>query len=190
MSDSELFELQKAQKRHDQEYHPDIYYLPYENRARHLVLHFAKYVGRLAAKADPAKDEASLKTTLSDTMIVVLSFSEILKLDLQERLVALFGSPQSKAFAEWGARVDPGGDYLGKDHLKQWWLLRMAPSTGKMAKALESLDHIEPIDVKRLLTEGVVEVLASCVVVAHQLDLDLAQHVRDRWVVIENNRIL
>lgn len=190
MSASELFELQKAQKRHDQEFHPDIYYLPYENRARHLVLHFAKYVGRLAGKANPQEDDGLLRTTLADTMIVVLSFSEILKLDLQEKLVALFGAPQSPAFAEWGSRVDPGGEYLGKEHLKQWWLYRMAPPTGKTAKALESLDHIEPVDVKRLLTEGVVEILASCVVVAHQLDLDLAKHVRDRWVVIEKNRIL
>lgn len=189
MTGTELFDLQRGQKKHDQEYHPDIYYLPYEHRARHLALHLAKYVGRLATKGDPKKAEEGLRTTLSDTMIVVLSFSEILKLDLHEKLAELFGRGGGTHLAEWGRRIDPGGEYLGKEHLQQWWLYCLAPPTGKMAKALESLDHIEPVDVRKLLTEGLVDVLASCVVVAHQLDVDLAQLVRDRWKIIEDKRI-
>ena len=65
---------------HDRTFHRDIFCSSYTNRLRHLVFHFAKYVGRLAELTPHA--DAHLQRTLAATFIISLSAADLLNIRL------------------------------------------------------------------------------------------------------------
>jgi hypothetical protein len=182
--------LQLKQKKHDEEFHADIYYLPYPARMTHFVLHFAKYVGRFAdLKNDDQEAAKKMEQTLVDTFIVTLSASDVLNLDFDERMAEMFGKPMKKTLAGWADLIDHG-DPMDLPQLREWWMSRMAVTTGKMAKALESLDHMEPINVRLILNDGLMEVLAATLVATKNLKIDLKATTENRWAEIAKRRVL
>jgi len=52
----EIFELQLEQLRHDEKYHKEICSLSVKNRINHMVLHFAKYSGRIGRRSNRRAD--------------------------------------------------------------------------------------------------------------------------------------
>src|SRR4051794_23080080 len=76
--------LQSGQHNHDTRSHWDILCLPVQDRIKHMVLHFAKYVGRLAP--GNSFDRIFVERTMVDTFIIVLAISNALNLDLADRV--------------------------------------------------------------------------------------------------------
>ncbi len=184
---SQLRDLQLRQRHHDEKHHRDIFYLPYPQRIRHLVLHLAKYTGRLAGSA-VASDLTQLKRTLVDTFIVALSASEMLQIDLAAAVLsgeAEKASTLADAGALLGKRGKPKKLGIGERLFRQ-----LAQITGRMAKACESLDHMEAFDYRETLRTGVVEVIRLTLVVAHAVQVNLDRSVRARWAAIERQAIL
>ena len=185
-----IIELQKRQKEHDRDHHRDIYTLPYPDRMNHYVLHFSKYVGRLSQ--DYAEEEqlaAQLEKTLADSFIVAIAGANTLNIDLQNQLEEMFGL-DANSVEEWADLLNQSEEDMDPDELKRWWLKRMAGPTGRMANALESLDHMEPINGRQILEDDIIEIIADLLIVASCLELDLIEVLEARWSEIEENSIL
>jgi len=163
-----LYSLQVYQKEHDEKYHADICALPHPERIRHLVLHFAKYTGRLV---DPGRqDKACLGQTLSDSFIIGLSMANILSLnlDMEIQKCGLWFLP----FKSQGVLKD------------------FAFFGGIMAKACESLDHMESHDYKKALTDGLLGIFIAIFSAEKKNRLDMRMLVANRWKEIEIKNIL
>lgn len=191
MSDSTgLLDLQKRQIEHDKEHHQDIYTLPYPERMNHYVLHFSKYVGRLSRDyADEERREEQLEKTLADSFIVALAAANTLNLDLQAELEEIFGL-EADGVAEWAEELDPADDPMDSEEVQEWLFQRMATPTGRMSNAMESLDHMEPMNVRELLEEETVEIVSNLLITAENLRTDLEELLDDRWTEIEEESIL
>lgn len=187
---TELLDLQKRQKEHDRDHHEDIYTLPYPDRMNHYVLHFSKYVGRLSRDyGDEERLQEQLEKTLADSFIVALAAANTLNLDLQEELVEMFGLEESDLDG-WAKELNPADDTMDLEELQEWWFRRMATPTGRMSNALESLDHMEPINVREILEEDTVEIISNLLIVSDNLPSDLYEVLDNRWTEIEENSIL
>lgn len=185
-----FLDLQKRQQEHDKEHHRDIYTLPYPDRMDHYVLHFSKYVGRLARDyADEETHEAQLEKTLADSFIVSLAAANTLNLDLQAQLEEMFGL-NAGGVAEWGRKLDSTDDQMGSEEIQDWLFRRMAIPAGSMSNAMESLDHMEPMNTRELLEEETVEIVSDLLIAAENLESDLEKLVDDRWTEIEEESIL
>lgn len=185
-----LLDLQQRQQEHDRDHHRDIYTLPYPERMNHYVLHFSKYVGRLSRDyAEEEQLEAQLKKTLADSFIVALAAANTLNLNLQNELEEMFGLEETELNG-WAAQLNSSDETMGLEELQDWWFERMATPTGRMANALESLDHMEPVNVREILEEDTVEVISNLLIVSDNLLSDLDETLNGRWTEIEEHSIL
>ena len=185
-----LKDLQIAQRTHDQSFHRDVFHLASPERVKHYCLHFAKYVGRIARER--GEDEVlkrTLQTTLTDAMIISLAFSDVLNVDLDEKLEEAFGKPSKAGLEGWASLIDSAKEPMELDGLRSYVFERGATATGELCKVAESLDHIESLEPRSLLVEGLVAWLAVILVAAHHLPMDLAANVESRWKEIERKRV-
>lgn len=185
-----LIDLQKQQVTHDRHHHHDIYTLPHPLRMNHYALHFSKYVGRLSEEySNEEARQRHLEKTLADSFIVVLASANTLNLDLQEELESTFdatSSTLSKLAQEFGQKIDP----VDNGELQQWWFSEYAGPAGEMSNAMESRDHMEPLNVRGVFENQTVEILAILLTAAGNLSVDLEQLIQGRWTEIEEESIL
>lgn len=191
MSDSPgLLNLQKRQQEHDKEHHRDIFTLPYPDRMNHYVHHFSKYVGRLSRDyADEDMRIEHIEMTLADGFIVGLAAANTLNLDLQSELEEMFGL-EADGVEEWGEALNPTEDIMDSEELQDWLFERVASPAGRMANAMESLDHMEPMNTRKVLEEETVEIISNLLIAAENLGTNLEQILDDRWTEIEEESIL
>lgn len=191
MSDStRLLELQKSQQEHDRGHHRDIFSLSYPERMTHYVLHFSKYVGRLARDyADEKARKRQLEKTLADSFIVALASANTLNLDLHQELNDMTGG-QAVSVAAWSKKLDPDDSSRAMGEVQEWLFQRMAVPTGRMSNALESLDHMESMTVRELLEEETVEIVSDLLIAGNRLSVDIGDVVEARWEEIEAESIL
>lgn len=187
-----LYEMQILQKEHDAKLHQDIFHLSYPDRMCHLVFHYAKYCGRFADALDNKEElEKVLLGTYVDTFIITLSASDALNLNLDERMKETFGKSAS-GIMEYGAYIRQNPMSLLE--LRDWSLKSLAKPTGRMAKALESLDHMEEFSYRTTLNDGVVDIARMVLIGINHLDchksFDLVSETMKRWREIEKRRIL
>lgn len=164
----EIFQLQLEQRRHDEMYHPEIARLTVHHRLNHMALHFAKYAGRIA-DAVRTGSHSDVDRTLVDIFIIALSSANILNVRLGDAV-----------YAEAGDIPNPREGVLVIDNSIVEFLAEVTSASGKMAKACESIDHLEAVPFREELTSAVVA-LARCVlnrVPAQSLDLLSAVHER------------
>jgi hypothetical protein len=173
--------LLQGQRDHDERAHRDVYYLSYPRRLTHLTLHLSKYAARLgAAVVEPR----ILSRTLVDTFIIALSAAELLRLDIHRSLRAKEVEPDGcDDLLEVGAQI--ASCYPGSESVVDWCFRQLATQAGYLAKALESLDHLEALEYRRMMEESVTEVLTMSLVAASRLKLDLAELVPKRWAEFE-----
>ena len=177
MNSQILATLQSEQQIHDAKSHWDIVILPTHSRLRHLVLHFAKYVGKLAVASEEREVNAS--STVVDVAIISLAIANSLNIDLSGYL---------KTSSE--RRDDKGGHHSEDDRqLASSFFLALAIATGRMAKALESLDHLESYAFRSTIETEVGRVFSFCVEHSEELKLDLVKSIRQRWNAVEGSRI-
>jgi hypothetical protein len=190
-SDSaDLIELQKIQNEHDKHHHPDIYNTSYPDRMNHYVLHFSKYVGRLSEESNSEGEIYEiLEKTIADSFIVALAAANTLNLELQEELTN-YSDEKVRGVAAWADKMGSTQELDDPIETKNWLFQEMAKPAGEMSNAMESLDHMESIDVRTILEEGTVEIVAHILTAAGCTDIDLEELTNDRWEEIEQNSIL
>lgn len=181
-ADEIMRSLQREQQEHDKLYHREIFYLPYPSRMRHLVLHFAKYAGRISGSSVDDKDEV-FRRTLADTFIVALSAADMLNMKLFALLAPARRAPLP-GLSDLGSLLMGGGAATEPSNV-DWLFRRLAEEGGKMAKACESLDHMEAFDYRGTLTGSTLEIIRCCLISAHLSGLDLESLTRRRWKEIE-----
>ena len=90
-----IWNLQQEQFSHDQRCHRDILYLSYQERFKHIAMHYGKYSGRLAeilkGKSIGISEEEIIKKTLVDSFIIVLNSAELLQVNLDSLLKQKLG---------------------------------------------------------------------------------------------------
>jgi hypothetical protein len=164
------------QQRHDDLAHRDILCLPVQDRIRHMVLHFAKYCGHFADIQSVHSDERFISTFV-DTTIICLASANALGI----KLTGLVKDQTSHA--DWATKFKTQTGI--SQELSRELFVRLSKITGTMAKACESLDHLESFDYRGTLERGVVAIASLCAVVADRAGVDLPTLVRARWDQIE-----
>lgn len=179
-----LRNLQARQREHDIRAHQDIYYLPYPARMKHLTFHVAKYSGRLASKSI---SETELTRTLVDAFIISLAAADVLHLDFSESLNKKVKIDQYPNLIDFGLALR---DQPNKSEgLSDWYFRKVAYIAGRMAKACESLDHMEPIPYREILSESVIELCRVTITAAAIQSINLLASTGERWEIIEAQRI-
>ncbi|MGB3625106.1 MAG: hypothetical protein WA989_04740 [Henriciella sp.] len=174
---SQILELQRFQNRHDAGYHPDIVALDTARRVKHMTLHQTKYAARFIA-AEEDGDEALFARTLTDAAIISVATANVLVQDLR------------RSFAEapeaCGNLAELGSMLLHSPRKDQSFMRRFSEQTGAMAKACESLDHLEDFPFRRSLLGANAEIFGLLVETAAARQLDLAHLYRARLDAVES----
>ena len=181
----ELFELQMRQQGHDDRVHRDILCLPVQARIKHMVFHFAKYTGHLI-KAKQERDEKLLMSTLVDTWVIVLASSNMLNIKLSKAL-----NIEEKDFPNL-SEVGQGlaaSLYPSSSDVYDLGLCELGKITGRMAKACESLDHLEKWDYRSCLEQCIIEIAKLSLAMSSLIRRDLGPLVYERWEAVERKSI-
>lgn len=170
-----LLDLQWTQLKHDESYHRDIIVLSLGDRIKHMALHMAKYTGYLASVE--AQDGKRIGAVLTDAFIIALATANALNQDLARELGDASGSQTLRQTLN---NVLAGNDALGDDEL----LRAFARHSGTLAKASESLDHVENHPFRTTMLESNLALFRTIIgaAAARQLDLDQAYATRLRAV--------
>lgn len=172
----ELFDLQVEQFRHDEFYHREIARLTTHQRLNHMALHFAKYVGVFAQQPAAPSDERKFARAVVDGFIIGLSTANILNL----RLFNTIDSQQTE-FTSLSAFAKHIAHSQGLERLDATWLLKkMAIPVGEMAKACESIDHLEAFPFREEITKTLVEIVKCLLATMALMKIDPASAVRAR----------
>jgi hypothetical protein len=178
----QILSLQLAQLQHDEAFHKEIRLLPVNERIKHFALHFAKYLGYLA-EAQESHDVLQLERALVDTFIITIASANTLDLDLSKAVSDLH-CPNVENLMELGFQLARGIENRESDPF--WFILRFARSTGRLAKACESLDHLEAFPFRETMTSSVLDIFKFVIVEAHSRQLDLVRLLRERLRDIED----
>jgi hypothetical protein len=159
-ADLDLDEFQRGQAHHDSACHADVLALPIQDRLKHFVLHFAKYVGGLVELQASTESSLRQRRLLTDAFIICLAMANCLNLRLS-------------------ARIAVGPD--GHTHDSVSVTRSLAIITGRMAKACEAMDHVERFDIRGELEKNVLEIAALVLNAANVFSIDLGLEVAERW---------
>ncbi len=149
----ELFALQLAQFQHDETYHREVARLSVHQRLNHMALHFAKYVGRIAGESADSEDHEKFDQTIVDSFVIALSTANILNLKLSDSLERSSDSP---TLSEFGATLLRQDQPASLDVLH--FLRELAIAVGEMAKACESVDHLEAYPFREKISESLLKI--------------------------------
>lgn len=199
--------LQWLQDQHDLHYHQDIYTLQRADNLTHMVMHMAKYVGKMVATG-MARDtlaftndpKPSYAATLTDYLIVLMSVGNRLNINLGNGVVGA-----CQLTASWH---DCGGFFpnreLAIESIREALVLpadledvgivaQLAPLTigiGNMAKALEALDHMENYPSREVLTTQATQMFVYTLRLYHFYSVrPFTEDISDRMAQIERTNI-
>lgn len=174
-----LEKLQFKQLKHDEIYHSDICLLRIQARIAHHTLHLGKYSGKMAQAlvVKEGVDVPSLVKTVLDALIIVMSSANTLNLALWK----VTGTEDDLQGALAGSWVP--GDLQA--HILSYVII-----VGKLAKAVEALDHVESFD-SRTAYEYNLKSLWIVLLKFWRLvtDQPLEQALTDRMVSIESKNM-
>jgi hypothetical protein len=177
-AESVLLPLQHLQLVHDRLAHADILSFNLHKRLKHMVLHFFKYAGRME-EARQAKDRELLRSTLVDALIICMASANGLNVSLGQHIEASARIKHLDDLARDIAGKFPGADPFDLA-IQQFLLLG-----GRMAKAVESLDHTEPGDFRKDLDTLVPALAEVTLAVLGMLGPDIEVAVKRRFQKVE-----
>lgn len=185
---SQLEELQWKQLQHDEKYHKDIWLLTVQQRITHMVLHLAKYSAKLTVAAFE-NDNAEFKSTTIDCLIILFSSANIfnsriydISLNEQER-----DFPDIKSLANHLSKTEYSK--ISNDGLCDF-SRAITIQTGKMCKAAESLDHLEPFPFRQTLIESIGKLFKVSLAALYSItDEELEVLLSNRLVAVEKKNI-
>ena len=177
-----LLPLQRLQLAHDQAAHFDMLAFDLHKRLKHMVLHFFKYAGKIESARD-SRDNVALRAILLDTFVICVATANALNLSLGKHVT---GSSETKDLDGLAAAVGkrfPGVD-LYTDAVRQLVL-----TGGRMAKAIESLDHMERGDCRAAMESLVPELTTAVIGLLGRTPQGLEDDLRARLASIEQRSI-
>ena len=176
----QITELQWRQHQHDDAYHREIVTLSLERRITHMTLHFAKYTAHFFSSI-AAGDIDRFQLILIDSFVISLATANALKQDLGEALERHYKGSRSLT------RL--GGKILKKMHddsEEPYWIARqMARYTGQLAKACESMDHIEDYPFRTQMEDANFKLFQIILAEASRLGIDLIKGYFNRLHELE-----
>ncbi len=180
-----LYQLQLNQLRHDETYHKEIVRLPVHQRLNHMALHFAKYSGLLASELiAPSFNEQERAKLVVDCFAIAVSSMNILNTRISDRLLSdnttHISSIAELAQAYAKELVTPS---------KYWLLLQSSALSGKIAKACESLDHLESYDYREVFLEGATGLIKVYLAAAHTFGIDIESSLTERLLTVKKKSI-
>ncbi|MEQ8507997.1 MAG: hypothetical protein RIB43_03265 [Rhodospirillaceae bacterium] len=181
----DLRRLQSEQFDHDETYHREIARLSFHHRMNHMALHFSKYVGQIE-KARLNNDYALLNKTIIDAAIISLSSANILNIPLWKILEhkdIWNWADCLKAADKLSDIVLPISEDLG------WYSSSMMILSGNLAKACESLDHVEDFPFRKEMSKSVEAIFFASVIAADQQNLDVPREIRSRLMSVKEKWI-
>ena len=181
----ELFQLQLEQFRHDEIYHREISRLSVHQRLNHMALHFSKYGGQIAEICD-SPDNERLQRTITDIFIIGLSSANSVNMRIADEIRECENESVCDV-AELGAVLAKKGNVKNFDPV--WLLKAMAIWSGRMAKACESIDHLEAFPFNERIKESLIEIFKTALIAASLRNLDLAKLARSRLAGVKERLI-
>lgn len=186
-----LAKLQNAQFKHDQECHRDILYMSYQERFKHIAMHYGKYSGRFAdilLKGNiGAEEEQKIRKTLVDTFIIVLNSAEIFQLDLDSSLRGKLGIERKTTIIELTDLLLESADGLYKrlsvnDSRERVLnlMLELTSIGGFIQKVGEELDHMVGLKREEIIGHTL-NLLVILLVASRVWQVDFEADVRKRW---------
>jgi hypothetical protein len=164
-----LLELQWQQLRHDELYHREIARLTVGDRMKHMALHLAKYVGHFAELDAQMNNDRQVLQNLVDVYIISMSSANTVNLDLGRALHPTYGEVAS--LLELGQRLIRTRDRAGN---AQDFTHELAIGVGRLAKACESLDHVEAFPFREGMQAAVLTIFETVVAETARRRIDLA----------------
>ncbi len=180
-SRSYLLDLQWMQLAHDERYHKDVVIMPLGERVKHMALHMAKYVGYLAEIED---DEDRVARILTDAFIITLATANTLNQDLGRDL-----GDAAYGIADLGHLAAAVGSDMSQDNSVGGLLRLFARHAGALAKACESLDHMEAFPFRSAMRDSNLALFKLIVAAGAARALPLEQRYRERLRVVEERSI-
>jgi hypothetical protein len=174
----ELKDLQWKQLKHDENYHKDIWLLTVHQRLNHMILHFAKYGGQLAL-ANHEQDVGLFSKTCLDAIIIATSSANILNLNLSEVVIStnIRSSTLNELPVELANISRATMPAIQTD---------FTIAVGRLAKAAESIDHLEKFPYRETLSEHIVQLFRIAMAgFAICNDRKLLSAVQERMLVVE-----
>jgi len=189
-----LFEFQKKQVEHDQQYHRDIFFLNYQDRFKHMVMHYGKHSGRLAnllkTKSSVEKIQFEIQRTLVDCFIIVLSCADLLQLNLEDKLKEKLGIDDDLSLNELTHAVKESSPTLyellssgNETNQVLNMMLEYTAITGELLKVGEDLDHMVGFD-RDVIREQTINILTIILISSLIWKVDLANETTKRWDVL------
>jgi hypothetical protein len=179
-SEHVLLRLQRVQQMHDEVAHRDILSFDLYKKLKHMVLHFYKYAGRIE-QAKVTRNTDELGRTLVDTFIICMASANAMNISLGSTIGIAAENLKELTFIL-------GKDFAGLD-LFEASVRELVLTGGKMAKVIESSDHMERGDPRQqmeLLVPRLTAAVLGCLG-ALEMDVDLA--VRSRLSAVETKSI-
>lgn len=175
-----LLRIQSEQREHDRRAHRDILNLDTQTLLKHMTLHFLKYAGKVASARD-AQDKEALSNTLTDTVIICLATANALNVSLGEKITET--GEDLNALAQHLARDLTVGEVYEKT------LGDLVKISGRMAKAIESTDHLEKGDPRSEMEKLIVELTTAMLANSGSLRIPLEEAIKQRWDHVEAKSI-
>ena len=177
-----VMQLQRVQQSHDELAHRDILSFSLHKRLKHMILHFYKYAGNIEeAKAN--QDMTSLKKTLVDAYIISMASANAMNLSLSKAWGISTEIQDLDALAvSFGHRFK--GQELFNTAISQFVLIG-----GKMAKAIESEDHMEDGNPRAAMTDLVPRMAAAVLGILGHLEKGIETAIRERLYLVEQKSI-
>lgn len=189
--------FQWLQHQHDEKYHTEISRLSVPQRIAHLVLHLTKYTSDLLYRNMNARLPQTDSKRLTDCVIISTSMLNALNIDMQTLLPKRsFGTNghwyPGKNLGEWLMSnyqyPEPLSEPIGGSIMGMLILLHR--QVGEMAKAVESLDHMEDYNSREKLSKAAVEFwLQSIMIHTFQGRGSVWKDVEERLTAVEMKNI-
>lgn len=178
-AESILLPIQAAQQKHDLLAHKDILNLNAHTLLKHMILHFLKYSGKMA-QANHTNNTALFSATLVDTIIICLATANALNVSLGKHIAdRAFGL--NELCSKLGSNVvEPASAYGA---------FALVTIAGRMAKSIESTDHLEKGNPRIELEALIIELTKEMLGVAGALKLELGNEIEKRWKAVEAKSI-
>jgi hypothetical protein len=180
----QLLAMQWAQLKHDELYHKEITLLSVAGRIKHFALHMAKYLGYFADALDSG-DKDRFERTLIDVFIITLASANTLNLSLGEALACQeAAAPSLKAL---GVELSRQFQFRTDDNI--WFLKQFARDCGRLAKACESLDHVESHPFRETMLASILDLFKLTVIESSLIHVDLVERAKKRLRGVEAKSI-
>lgn len=175
-----MLQIQREQNSHDLLAHRDILHLDTHTKLKHMTLHFLKYAGKLA-EAGERQDMNALRNILLDAFIIALATANALNVNLGATWVLDADSLDDLSSKISDAKELP--DPFSRS------LYSLAKIAGRMAKAIESTDHLERGNPRADLEVLIVDLAFEILTILGSLQVEIEELIKERWRVVEDKSI-